>query len=111
MKNTPFNNLLLQLTPVITNLNFFFKKEFITENFYKHFLLSILILFTGIRVFDLKGLPTAFILCVGYLAGYAINFTREWYLAKFKGNPFSFSDVIFGGYGGLIGTLIYIILQ
>lgn len=111
MKNTPFNNLLFQLIPVVTNLQYFLKKEFVTENFYKHFFASMVILFLGIRIFDLRGLPLPFILFLGYLGGYIINFSREWYLAKFKGTPFSSTDIIFGGYGGLVGTLIYILLQ
>lgn len=43
---------------------------------------------------------------VGYGIGYGINFAREWYYAKFKEAKFSFEDIIFGGYGGIVGALI-----
>jgi uncharacterized membrane protein len=106
MKDTPFNNMLKLLFFAVTTVKYFFKKEFIKENYYKHFFLSIGIVYVINRLIDLTDTNLWFELIVGYGIGYGINFAREWFYAEFKEAKFSCEDVVFGGYGGLIGALI-----
>lgn len=106
MKDIPFNNLLKLLLFSVTTIKHFFTRDFLNENYYKHFFASIFLVFTLNRVFNFSGTPLLFELFVGYLIGYGINFAREWYYAKFKEAKFSWEDIIFGGYGGIVGALI-----
>jgi hypothetical protein len=111
MKNTPFNNLLKLLLFSITTARHFLTKDFLNENYYKHFFASIVIAFLVQFSLDFSGVVIWFQLFVGYLIGYGVNFSREWYYSKYKKAPFSFQDIIFGGYGGIIGSLILILTR
>lgn len=107
MKDTPFNNMLKLLIFAVTTVRHFFTKDFLNENYYKHFFISIGTVYVINRLIDLTDTPLWFELFVGYLIGYMINFTREWYYAKkSKEIKFSFEDIVFGGYGGIVGALI-----
>lgn len=106
MKDTPFNNMLKSLLFAVTTARHFFTRDFLNENYYKHFFLSIGIVYIINRLIDLTDTPIWFELFVGYLIGYGINFAREWYYAKFKEAKFSWEDIIFGGHGGIVGALI-----
>jgi hypothetical protein len=97
----------------VSSLKYFFTKDFITENYYKHFLYSLVLTFFSIwfllqhaHLAD-TGMP--FQLFIGGFGAYAVNFVREWYYAKFKGAPWSFIDLNFGSYGGIIGALLAVL--
>lgn len=111
---SPFQSLLKNLLPVITNIRYFFTKDFIKENYYKHFLYSLGIIFPIIHLLIeycyLGTTPVGFILFIGYLIMYTLNFLREWYYGKKYKTKWSFKDIIFGGYGGIIGTILYLII-
>lgn len=112
---SPFDSLLKNaLLPVITNLKYFFHKDFIKENYISHFGVSLVLTFLSIHLLTMYcylGItPILFQLVIGYLGAYIVNYLREFYYNKIKGYPFSYIDVIFGGYGGFTGTSIYLII-
>lgn len=59
----------------------------------------------------LNDTPLLFNLFVGWFSLFGINFVREWIMGiKYKA-PFDMRDVRMGAYGGLVGALIFKILQ
>lgn len=93
-----------------TSLKLFFSKDFIKENYYKHFGYSIVIGFFLILFFReflyLDTTPLYFNLFVGGFALFTINGLREGKLEDKYGAPFSWNDVFFGSYGGILGAYL-----
>ena len=108
------SGLLKFLLPGITSVQYFFTKDFIKERYYLHLLVSLVLTFISMRLlflyFSLGDTPTAFIIFIGWFGAYLVNWVREWYYAKYHEAPFSFTDIIFGGYGGILGSIIYILM-
>lgn len=99
-----------------TDLKYFFSKDFFKERYYLHFSLSIPISFGIVLFFRefmyLGDTPVWFQLFIGGAALFAINGIREAILEnEEKGIKFSWSDIFFGTYGGIVGawlvTLIF----
>lgn len=99
----------------VTTAKLFFSKKFITDNYYKHFLLTLLIFtplsyyindFTGWDIYDF--IPYS--MCLG-IFGFTMNFFYEWYMAAYKDCLFDYNDVIFGSYGAIIGAIISIVVS
>ena len=95
---------------LFTTVKYFFHKDFIKENYYKHFGLTICIIF-------LLFIPLSFLesfretqivfkILFGGILGCAINWWREDTLQAKYNAPFSEEDVIFGTYGGILGGAI-----
>ena len=94
----------------ITGFRYFFHKDFIKENYYKHFLYSILIGFLLLSPLCLlesfRETQLIFKTILGGILLYAINWIREDNKRiKYKA-PFSQLDVNFGSYGGIISAIL-----
>jgi hypothetical protein len=94
----------------ITGFRYFFHKDFIEENYIKHFLYSVLI---GILLLSPLCLLESFretqlifkIIFSGTLL-YAINWIREDNKRRKYKAPFSQLDINFGSYGGIISAIL-----
>lgn len=99
-------------------VNFFniFNKDFFKERRDLHFVLSfaIILLFLVIgdlvKELQLDQLPFWFIMILGWFGAYFANFVREHYYAR-KGAKWDWFDIYAGCYGGLVGAIVYIILN
>jgi len=95
---------------LITTLKYFFHKDFIKQNYDKHFFYTreILIYLFIILSFlpSFRETQMVFKVLLGFIIGGGINWFRETTLqAKYKA-PFSEEDIIFGSYGGLTAGII-----
>jgi hypothetical protein len=93
-----------------SDMKFFFKKDFITQNYYKHFAYSIVLMIPCmwfmLNYMHLADTPFAFQVFVSGFGAKAINWVREWYYGiKYKA-PWSDEDINFGTYGGIIAGII-----
>lgn len=92
------------------SLKFLFSKDFIKENYYKHFGYSVLISFFLIlflREFCyLNTTPLLFNLFIGGFTLFIINGVRESKLEDKYGAPFSWNDIFFGAHGGVLGAYL-----
>jgi len=102
------------LLSYFTDLKYFFKKEFIKKNYWKHFflmfftvVLSMPFLFFKMHFYQLPFI-VAVVICGGF--GYLTNFIYEWFMAIYKECLFDFKDVKFGSYGALIGGAVALLL-
>lgn len=105
-----------------TTSKYFFTEDFKTKNYYKHFLYSIgintLLILSLFFITNLAGTGIFFQLFLGGFLAYSYNFVREWWIASRYvdkdglGDPklFSFEDIIFGSYGGIVGSVIAIVI-
>lgn len=98
------------LSPTITNIKYFFKKEFISERYILHFFLSMPFVLPFILL-NINKIEWWGLLLLSYFGAYTINWCREAYYEKFHEAPFSYVDVIFGGYGGFTIALISLIVN
>lgn len=109
-EKSQIKNILSGIVKLVTDLQYFFHKDFIKENYYKHFGVSLPIAFLGmvlgILYFDLDDVGLFFQLFMGWFALFAVNGIREAILHYKFGAPFSWTDVRFGGYGGIVGAYL-----
>ncbi len=102
-----FKQALVGLSFLITDLRFFFHKDFIKENYYLHFFLSVLISFGLVSFFRefmyLADTPLLFNLFIGGFALFCINGVRE-IIVETREVPFSWTDINFGFWGGVLGA-------
>jgi hypothetical protein len=95
-----------------TDMQFFFKPDFIKENYHKHIgyslVLTIPCILFMLNFMHLADTPTLFIIFIGGFGARAVNFVREGYLMDKYGSRFSWEDINFGTYGGIIGAIISI---
>jgi hypothetical protein len=93
-----------------SDMKFFFSKDFIKENYHKHFgyslVLTIPCLWFMITYMYLGDTPFGFQAFVCGFGARAVNFVREWYYGKKYGAPMSWEDINFGTYGGLLAPII-----
>lgn len=91
-----------------------FSKNFIKENYYLHFFISIIISFIVIRFMCvnmyLADTPIWFHILCGWAIGYVSNVVREGYLEDKGKAKFDWNDVHAGAYGGIVGSIIYILI-
>ena len=97
-----------------TDMKFFFTKDFIKENYCKHFLYSLVLTIPSIwfayEYMYLKDTGIGFTIFLGGFGARAVNFCKEWYHGiKYKA-PWSWEDINFGTYGGIIGAIIAILI-
>jgi hypothetical protein len=99
----------------VLNTKFLFSPKFISENYYKHFGYSLVLTFFTIWfLFSFAYLGDTgyfFPVFVGGFGAFGVNWVREWYYAKFKGAPWDDVDVHMGSYGGIVGTIIFLLLK
>jgi hypothetical protein len=93
----------------ILDIKEIFTQKFITERYYLHLLLSLVLTIPSVWFLrehaDLADTPYWFQIFIGGFGAFCANFTREWYYAR-KGAPFSMTDIRMGSYGGILGTII-----
>jgi hypothetical protein len=110
----PVVKVLKMILEYITNVQYFFKKEFITERYWKHFTYSLVFLFFITWLFhlyvDLADTGLFFKLFISGFLAFLGNFWREVYLKDKGVSKFSWGDVHFGSYGGIVGALIFSLL-
>jgi hypothetical protein len=91
-----------------------FGKNFFKERYYLHFFISLLYTFLSIRVMCvhmyLEDTPVWFKIFIGWIGAYVINLVREGFLEDQGRAKFDWCDVHAGGYGGIVGTIIYILI-
>jgi hypothetical protein len=97
-----------------TDIKFFFTKDFIKENYHKHFLYSLVLTIPSIwfmyEYMQLKDTGIGFTIFIGGFGSRGVNFVREWYYGmKYKAS-WSWEDINFGTYGGIIGAIIAILI-
>lgn len=97
-----------------SDMKFFFTKDFIKQNYYKHFLYSLVLTIPSIwfmyEYMHLKDTGIGFTIFVSAFGAKAVNWVREWYYGiKYKA-PWSDEDINFGTYGGIIGGIIAAII-
>ena len=121
MKKTPvYKDVLNGIIYYFTSVKFFFKKEFITQLYWKHFTyslgLALIPMFILINYFHLGDTPILFQWFVGALSCWVVNWVRE-NIKEAKAikegwvYPYDFLDIIYGSYGGIIATLIIILIM
>lgn len=98
----------------LTDTTKFFTKDFITQQYHKHFLYSLVLTFFSVWFLllnaDLADTGIFFQLFVGGFGAWVVNFLRERYYTKKYNAPFDFTDINFGSYGGIIGALLAVLL-
>ena len=97
-----------------TDMKFFLTEDFIKQNYYKHFLYSLVLTIPSIwfanEYMHLKDTGIGFTIFVSAFGARAVNFVREWvYGIRYKA-PWSWEDINFGTYGGIIGGIIAAII-
>ena len=94
----------------ITGFRYFFHKDFIEENYIKHFLYSVLIgillLFPLCLLESFRETQLIFKIIFGGILLYAINWIREDNKRRKYKAPFSQLDINFGSYGGIISAIL-----
>lgn len=103
------------LIPGINSITKVFSKNFIKERYYLHFFISLVLTFLSVRLLvvyaHFNDLPAGIKILVGWMGAYLVNYYRETLLFKIGKAKFDFLDIHAGAYGGIIGTVIYILLQ
>lgn len=97
-----------------SDMQFFFTKDFIKQNYHKHFLYSLVLTIPSIwfayEYMYLRDTGIGFTIFLGGFGARAVNFAREWYYGIRYKAPWSWEDINFGTYGGIIGAIIAILI-
>lgn len=115
MKTHSFFKLLNILKAPFVNFFNIFNKDFYKERRDLHFAFSfaIVLLFLVIgdivKELQIDQLPFWFILLLGWILAYGINFAREWYYAAKGASKWDWFDIYAGCYGGLTAAILYLI--
>ena len=116
MKRHSFYKLIDILKDPFVKINKVFDKDFFKSRRDLHFLVFYLIIYSllffgsKIEILQLDQLPSLVLLIFSWFFSYFINFVREHYYAR-KGADWDSFDVYAGCYGGLVGAIVYIILN
>lgn len=114
-----FKDILGFFLAFITSTKYFFKKEFITELYYKHFGYSLVLTLPCIYLLMmfayLKDTPLLFQCFIGGGGAFTVNWVRELIKennAQKEGWKYHFDyvDIYFGTYGGIVATIIIYLL-
>ena len=120
-KQTAIVDVLKAILEYFTSVKFFFKKEFITELYWKHFAYSFALALLPMAVlmlfFRLDETPLLFQMFVSGLCCFIVNGVRETMKEAQARNegwvyPFDWIDVYFGSYGGvLVALVVWIVIS
>ena len=101
------------LKKYVTDIKYFFSKDFKTENYYKHFFYSLVLSFGMVllflKFFHLSETAIWFQLFIGGFGAYFVNWVREEILREKFDAIFSWTDVNMGSYGGIVGAALSIL--
>jgi hypothetical protein len=99
----------------VLDLKKFASPEFKTERHNLHFFYSLILTFFSIwfmfLFMNLEGTGILFQIFVGGFGAYGVNFIREWYYGVIYDAPWSSSDINFGSYGGVVGTILFLLFN
>ena len=111
-----FIALLKTMSTFFTSFPNIFFKTFIKERRYLHFILSLLITLASFIFahfyMDFSGGPVWVYILIGWFEAYGINWLREGYY-NYKSKyeiEFDYLDVYAGAYGGILASIIYILI-
>ena len=97
----------------LTDTKKIFTPDFIQQNYHKHLGYSLVLTFFAIWLLfinaHLGDTGILFPIFVGAFGAYAVNFLREWYYGKKYNAPWDWTDLNMGSYGGILGTVIYLL--
>lgn len=110
MESTFFPMLRDGIIKFFSDLKFFFKKDFIKQNYYKHFVYSLMLtvfcIWFMLNYMHLADTPNWFHIFIGGLGARIVNFAREWYYGIKVKALLSWEDINFGTYGGILAAII-----
>lgn len=86
-------------------------KNFIKNNYDRHVLYTFIIFFFSLFRMDLKNAEWFGVLFISILFAFILNLGREMYYEKFHEAPFDIYDAIYGGLGGAIAGIMFILFQ
>jgi len=86
-------------------------KNFIKNNYDRHVLYTFIIFFFALFKMDLKDAEWFGVLFISTLFAFILNLGREMYYEKFHEAPFDIYDAIYGGLGGAIAGIMFILFQ
>lgn len=90
-----------------------FTPDFIKQNYHKHLGYSAVLTFFAIwflfQFAHLQDTGILFQLFIGGFGAYAVNWLREGYYEDKYNAPFDQTDVNMGSYGGIVGTIIFLL--
>lgn len=111
-----FIALLKTMSTFFTSFPQIFFKDFFKERRYLHFSLSIVIVLASFifayHFMNFDGGPFWVYILMGWFQGYTMNWAREWYY-NYKSKyeiPFDYLDIYAGAYGGIIASILYLII-
>jgi len=97
----------------ILDTKYIFSPKFISENYHKHFLYSLVLTFFSIWfLFSFAYLGDTgyfFPVFIGGFGAYIVNWSREWYYSKFHKAPWDTIDIHMGSYGGVVGSILFML--
>jgi hypothetical protein len=97
----------------VLNLKYFTKPEFFSKNYHKHFGYSVVLTFFAIWFLFLFAYLADtgyfFQIFIGGFGSFCVNWIREWYYSKFHGAPWDDVDINMGSYGGIVGTILFLL--
>lgn len=86
-------------------------KNFFKQNYDRHILYTFVIFFFALFRMNLKDCEWFGVLFISTLFAIILNFAREGYYEKFHEAPFDIKDILYGGLGGLLAGIMYIIFR
>jgi hypothetical protein len=102
-----FKNYFLDIKKAFTPL-------FVKNNYHKHlgysFVLTIPTIIFFMHYVDLADTGLFFQTFVGGFGAYFVNGVREWYYGKKYKAPWDWTDLNFGSYGGILGSLVGVLI-
>jgi hypothetical protein len=97
----------------VLNTKFFLSPDFVKKRYHKHFGYSLVLTFFAIwflfKFAYLGDTGYFFQIFVGGFGAFAVNWVREWYYAKFHQAPWDDVDIHMGSYGGIVGTILFLL--
>ena len=97
----------------VLNTKFFFSPDFVKKRYHKHFGYSLVLTFFSIwflfKFAYLGDTGYFFPIFIGGFGAFAVNWVREWYYGiKYKA-PWDDVDIHMGSYGGIVGTILFLL--
>lgn len=86
-------------------------KKFIKNNYDRHIIYTFIIFFFSLFRMDLKDCEWFGVLFISTLFAFILNLGREMYYEKFHEAPFDIYDAVFGGVGGLLAGIMFIVFR
>jgi hypothetical protein len=86
-------------------------KNFFKQNYDRHLIYTFVILFFALFRMNFKDAEWFGVLFISTLFAFILNLGREMYYEKFHEAPFDIYDAIYGGIGGALAGIMFILFQ